>query len=226
MKDLKKQHKFIPAFFCLFLAVLFISQNNFLRGDISQKEVSLNACDFPLGKKRIAACPTFHRHLKILDQEKFDFYLTGSTAESLDLLENHKVDIVLAGRTLMPYEKESANKMAGDNDKYYSFLSKDTRTIYSERFDLYDFYTDLPEDEIRRDLNIERVRRVGEVYEYLDKGIIITSWNNTNFNKANIVHVLNQDGSRLELSRIPIIYYRNECDLNLIGEIEESIINS
>ena len=174
---------------------------------------------------RIAVCPTFYNKANKLGPEEADIIYTKSTAEGLDLLQQEKVDYVLSGRTPLPGENFNYQALE-DYSESYSFLASRTITIFTNDFDDYDFYTDLSENKIRKDLNINNINRVDNIYDYLDQGILISSWDNSNFYQANIVHVLNSDGSRVRKSRLAGIHYLENCDDNIILKIKKIINNN
>ena len=158
---------------------------------------------------KIAACPTCYELSKQLDLAKYQVIKTGSTAESLALLASGQVDMILAGRTLKPHEPQMDGLLI---DEGYSFLSNSGGTIFVDQLNNYNIYTDLDSAELKQKLPIGKIQTVDNVYEYLDKGIIITSWENTDYNKAKIVHVLESSGERVKLSRRPTIYCPHLCD--------------
>lgn len=57
-----------------------------------------------------------------------------------------------------------------------------------------------------------KIQTVDNVYKYLDKGIVITSWENADYTKAEIFHLLERNGERVRLSRRPTLYCPNVCD--------------
>ncbi len=157
-------------------------------------------------KIRIAVCPTFYDYGLENFFNSYELIKTNSTAESLNLLNNNYVDYILAGRKLKPNEK-AFNLEGKILEKIgYSFLSNIINNIEIKDFDDYIFYTDLDLSEIKKDLNINNIEKVENVYIYLNKGIIITSIENTDYNKTNLVHVFELNGDRLKLSRTPILY--------------------
>jgi len=72
----------------------------------------------------------------------------------------------------------------------------------------------------KNDLGLNNVRQITNIAECPSNGIIITSWDKTNYSQANIVHILNDDGSRHALSRTPIIYCKETCPENIINQIK------
>lgn len=217
MKKIKKYQIIIISIFILVFTVVLIKITE------NKDEVIVNTCGFSLDKKRIAVCPTFYKHLENIDQDVFDIYFTNSSSESFYLLENNQVDLVLSGRTLKPGERSFLNKVLGDYNNHYSFLSATEKTIYSDQLSFYNFYTDLDKEKIKQELGLENIEKVDNIYEFLNKGIVITSWERTDLSRSEIVHVFNIDGSRLELSRIPIIYYNENCEPHIVNDLPDFI---
>jgi len=54
------------------------------------------------------------------------------------------------------------------------------------------------------------ISQVENVYQYMDEGIIITSWENTDYNRAEIIHLLENNGRRVKLSRQATAYYKDK----------------
>lgn len=165
---------------------------------------------------RIAACPTFWDtiyQMDVLGRE------TQSTSESLHLLNRGYVDYVLAGRTPKPWEFQGNYIILWSG---YSFLSKQSQTISDEELQTMKFYTDLGDIEnIKKIFWIQNVEKVEHVYDYNQGNIIITSWENTDYSKADVVHVLHSNWERYIESRIPILYYRKQCDEKIITHIKK-----
>jgi hypothetical protein len=64
---------------------------------------------------------------------------------------------------------------------------------------------------------------VEDIYEYLDKGIVITSWENTDYRRTAIVHVIEDNQERLALSRRPTLYCPKFCQKELVEDIKASL---
>lgn len=160
-------------------------------------------------KIKIAACPTFYDMIKKLDAKKYQLIYTDSTAQSVKLLENKRTDFVLAGRTLKPNEPDLEYVVI---DEGYSFLSSKSKTVNARELKDYIIYTDLETEQLKRDLMAGKIEKTDSVYKYLDKGIVVTSWENTDYNRAEIVHVLKDNGERLAISRRPTLYCSLSCD--------------
>ena len=166
----------------------------------------------------IAACPTFW---DVLYHTDFLVRETQSTSESLHLLKRGYVDYVLAGRTPKPGEFEWNYKILWS---WYSFLHKESITISDEELHTMKFYTDLEETEhIKNIFWIKNLEKVKNIYEYVENNIIITSWENTDYSKADVVHVLHVDGSRYMESRIPVLYCKDVCDEKIVENVKNAL---
>lgn len=171
-------------------------------------------------KIKVAACPTCFEMVKNVKADKYEIIKTRTTAESIALLENGQADIIMAGRTLKPNEPNLDHLLI---DEGYSFLSSQTKTILADQLSDYDIYTDLETEALEKKLSVEKIQKVDNIYEYLDKGIIITSWENTDYTKANIVHVLEKDNKRMALSRRPAIYCPGSCESPIVQELAKDL---
>jgi hypothetical protein len=157
---------------------------------------------------KIAACPTCFELLASIDASAYEVIRTNSTAESIALLQDKKVDMILAGRTLKPYEPHMDSLLVKEG---YSFLSNQEGTVYlNELKDEY-IYTDLDIETMQIFFPFQKIEWVENVYEYLNRGIVITSWENSDYTKATILHVLEEYGERVSWSRQPTIYCPNFC---------------
>ncbi len=190
---------------------------------VFNKEVRQFTTAFLLKKEKIiiGACPTYHWIEEKIDLNKYEFIPTTSTDQSLILLGSKQADIVLSGRTLKPNEPSFDFLVIGEG---YSFLSDKGFLVYYHELDKYNIYTDLDVELVKNDLSIEKIEKVDDVYDYLEKGIVITSWENTDYSRVEIVHVLKSSGERLELSRRPVIYCSESCSDD-VQEIK-SFLNS
>jgi len=159
-------------------------------------------------KIKIAACPTCYELSKKLDLGKYQVIKTNSTAQSIAFLKSGQADMILAGRTLKPDEPRMDNLLISEG---YSFLSNQERAVYIDDLRDEPVYTDLNIETIKNIFTIQKIEAVENVYNYLDKGIVITSWENTDYIKAAIVHVFEESGKRVELSRRPTVYCPNIC---------------
>jgi len=156
-------------------------------------------------KIKIAVCPTYHKMAKNIDAEEYEFIETKSTAESLNLLKSNNADMVLAGRVLKPSEPKLKSFLV--KKEGYSFLSDQVKVVKVKELNNYNIYTDLNGALIKKAFSIKKINQVDDVYKFLDKGIVITSWENTDYAKAEIVHVMEDSGERVSLSRRPALYF-------------------
>jgi hypothetical protein len=185
------------------LSIIFI-MGFFVFLNQDQKNKNIVSGSFDLEKIKVATCPTCRELTKNINSNKYEIIPTASTAESIALLENKKVDMILAGRKLKPQEPKLKEILIEEG---YSFLSDQGATIFIDQLSNYNVYSDLDEEELKEKFPIEKIQTVDNVYQYLDKSIIITSWKNTDYLRANIVHVLEENGDRAKFSRQPTIYY-------------------
>jgi hypothetical protein len=170
---------------------------------------------------KISVCPTFYNFLNNnLDNEEFLVILTSSTSESLDLLEKKEVDYALGGRVLKPDEKKFNYHIIGEG---LSFLSFASLTIYDYDLSRYPIFTDLDIQNIEDLFGKLDIQVVDNVYDYLEKGLIITSWDNTDYSRAEVAHLLRVDGSRNLYSRLPIVYCSKNCPDNVIEKIKKTL---
>lgn len=99
------------------------------------------------------------------------------------------------------------------------FLSDIEKTIKTKDLNKYQMYTDLDDKLISSILNLDNIKKVENIYQYLNQGIVVTSWENTDYSKAQIVHVFDDNGNRLTLSRQPTLYCPNSCSSKLLSDI-------
>lgn len=157
---------------------------------------------------KITACPTYYYELlDQLDPKKYELFFSESTSRSIIFLKNNIVDVIISGRTLKPGEINAQSLVLG---KGYSFLSNSEKTIFIEELKNYDIYTDFEVDKIKNLFPVMNISQVEDVYQYMDEGIIITSWENTDYNRAEIIHLLENNGRRVKLSRQATAYYKDE----------------
>jgi hypothetical protein len=161
--------------------------------------------------RAIAVCPTFYTSVDNLG-DGYTVVRTESTAESLQLLDSGRVDFAIGGRMPLP-EEENLEYMVLDDSERFSFLFKESVVVMEKNLRDMVVYTDQDVDLIREIFGITEVVVVEDVYEYVQEFVIITSWDNTDYSKGNIVHLLDSNGSRNYNSRIPVLFYRQEGDL-------------
>ncbi len=156
---------------------------------------------------KIALCPTYYYLENTLVSNDYEVIKTDSSSESFNLLKNNSVGLILTGRTAKPSEIISDLDFIIVGKEDYSFLGKESDIIYNDQMQELNFVTDLDEEDLKSKFPIKNIRKVEDVYDFIDNEIIITSWENTDFDKAEIVHVLNRTGEREPLSRKLNIYY-------------------
>ncbi len=162
-------------------------------------------------KIRIAACTTCYFSVmeRVGEADGYEIIRTGSTGESIRLFLQGEADMVLAGRTLRPEEPDLDHFVIEEG---YSFLNDSGLLVYKDELESRKIFTDLDTQRLKSDLSLEEVVKVDDVYEYLDKGVVVTSWENTDYSQAEIVHVHKRDGQRLGLSRRPTLYCPDSCE--------------
>jgi hypothetical protein len=169
---------------------------------------------------RIAVCPTFYGYIENFDSKNYKAVLTSSTSESIKLLEKGMVDFALGGRILKPDEPIFENIILGDG---YSFLSNEEILITYEDIQNSVVYTDQKPEDLKRYFSFDSIIEVDNVYEHLEKGIVITKWVNTDLLRAGMVHLYNSDGTRVRYSRIPILYYTKSMESSVVSFISERV---
>ena len=188
---------FIILIFILFFVLNKKDDNYFSFSVFSKQE-----------KIKIAACPTCFELVKSINTDKYEIIRTESTAESVSLLKNQEVDMILAGRTLKSNEYKADSLLIEEG---YSFLKNQEAIILIDQLKDYTVYTDLNIEKIKNSFSLSKIEQVKDVYDYIDKGVVITSWENTDYSRAEIVHILERNGERVKLSRQPTIYCPNVC---------------
>ncbi len=183
----------------------------------------LPATVFKAEELKIAACPTFYYMLNDLEDEGMTTVKTSSTAESIALLSDGKVDFFISGRAPMPGEPDFFYEVIGPG---FSFIYKDEIFIFEEEMSHVPFYTDLSVEKIRNKFPLlaENLQEVEDVYNHLEEGIGITSLENTDYSKSRVVYVLQEDGTKSRYSRVPTLYYLSDEDYYL--KIKEIIKNN
>lgn len=171
---------------------------------------------------RVAACPTFYYMLSELDDRGFRVYPTGSTSKSIRLFEEGKVDAFISGRPLKEEEPQLDSKLLGPG---FSFIYIEEKEVSVEELEDYTLYTDLPKAEVLPafdKITEENLEEVGDIYAYIDSGIGITSFHNTDYSRSELVHVFTDDGYRHRFSRVPALYYdsRKLEDEELVEELD------
>ncbi len=169
----------------------------------------------------LAVCPTFYYMIeKIPADKKIIVKKTGSTGDSLKLLEQGKVDLIVSGRPLKKEETGFLSKKIGPG---YDFIFSQEIVILEREMNLFTFYTDLFPETIIEDfpyLFQKNVIKTDNPFDYLDQGIVVSLLDDRI--EGEIIHIINEDGLRVRLSRLPRIYYLpdfSEEKLNIVKEI-------
>lgn len=168
----------------------------------------------------VAACPTWHGFLPKLEVAGFETIKTKSTGQSVRAFRVGEADLFISGRPLRPEEPDLEGKRLGDG---YSFISKESRSLMEDELSEIKIKTDLGKERILSDFpQIDNLKKTENVYSDLE-GVVITSYENTDYSKAEPVGVFDEYGQRLEKSRRPTLYYPKE-NKNQAKEIN-SILN-
>ncbi len=175
------------------------------------------------GEVVVAACPTFHYMLdKIEEEQKATIIRVANTAEGMGLLIDEKTDILISGRALMPEEPDYSFRVVGPG---YDFIYKNEIIISEQEMMFVPFYTDLDSEKIIEDfkyISVDNIERVDDIDRYLDQGVVVTLLEGRM--KGEPVHIIENNNSRVRLSRRPRMYYAPDTDKNILDEVE-SIIN-
>ncbi len=168
----------------------------------------------------VAVCPTYHYiSERAKDNKNIVIIKTDSTTESLKLIKEGKVDVVISGRALRKEEPQLLSQIIGEG---YDFISKDEIIIFEEEMEFIPFYTNLQTDQIIESfqyISEENLTRVENIDDYLEKGVVITSLDG--FLIGESVHILKKDNSRVFLSRLLRIYYSEDFPVSRIDFLEE-----
>lgn len=155
-----------------------------------------------------ALCPTVHYMAEELEDEGIEVVKASSTPDSLDYLQKGLVDFSICSRLPAPGEPEFSYQIIGDG---YSFFSADGFMISEEEMEHFNFFTDLPVEDVLEKFSYisqDRIMNVEDVYEYVREGIVITDVENTDYSRANVVLVFNEEGKKLPYSWAPVLYHR------------------
>ncbi|MDD3896727.1 MAG: hypothetical protein PHU04_02680 [Candidatus Peribacteraceae bacterium] len=159
-------------------------------------------------RKTIAVCPTFLDYALQLDAREYAVLPTSSTAESMELLADGTVAFALAGRPLKPQESSFPSTVLGEG---YSFLASQEMYVQEADLHTFSFVTDLDPVFLQDAFGISAIRRVEDIYDALEDHIAITSFQHTDYARAAPVHLLRGNGSRVLLSRTPVLYCSGGC---------------
>ena len=192
------------------MSIFFINQNKGGSGEnIESRKIS------------IAVCPTYYSLADSLDKTEYKIIKTGSSSESLGLLRNNRVEYALSGRPLKPDEGTFQREFIAKNG--YSFVGQQEQTINKNNLSDEILCTDLNKIQIEAELGIENIRQMKDASSCPANGIIITSWDKTDYSKSEIIHIVNDDGSRYLLSRTPILYCHDICSQNIINQVKKHL---
>lgn len=195
---------FIIICFTLFLGIAF---RNF-SGDYLK--VSVYLPDELTSMNRIltgAICPTLHYVYDDLKKEGFEVIKANSTPESLLYLQNELVDFAICSRKAFFDEPRFSYKVIGDG---YAFISGSEMVIAFESMEEYNYFTDISTDEIILNfpnLASANIKQVSNVYDYIDFGIVITSVDNADYEKGELVFVFKENGKRAPLTWAPVLFW-------------------
>ena len=188
-----------------------------MRGNSNIKSVDTQVGGDIMGEgtseiKKIAICPTMYRVMSgDIVYDEYVFVNVSSTSEGVSLLNNGGVDFVISGR--IPVEEENIGEYTPlyEGLDRFSFLSNITDFVYTKDLSNYNIYTDLEEGILEGAFDLEDVEYVENVYDYSFRGLLVTSWGNTDYNKAPIVHIMDNETERNILSRLPTLFCKTEC---------------
>ncbi len=170
----------------------------------------------------VSTCSTFYSLLREESLKNITLIDLDSSQNALATAENTRINTALIGRK--PKPKETVlNCIKLEGYEGYSFISSEEQTIYLTELQEQEIYTSLNPEKLSSKFNLNKVSRVENVYDYIDIGIGVISWESMNYAEANMVHVLNPDDSRFLPSRAPYLCCKNICDENIINQLTQSI---
>ncbi len=170
----------------------------------------------------IASCPTFYYILeKTNDVDWIETVKTSSTADSIKLYKEGKVDIVISGRPLKENEPELVSEKIG---RGYDFIYREEFSMWEEEVELLSFYTNLSFQEIINDFEYitedNLIKIEGNIEDYIEEGVVITSLEGRLI--GGTAQIFKSDFSRVRLTRLPRIHYEknmNKEKLDIIKSI-------
>lgn len=201
-------------------AIAIVSISGFLVLSV-ENEITGMFLGVDLEGNEIASCPTFWHMLEGLEDEDLEKYYTESTGQNVQGVLSGDIDAFISGRALHPEEPDLNRKILGPG---FSFISDESREVFVGSLDEYEFYTDESKEEVIdsfEGITDDNLHRVEDVYGYLENGLVITSLENTDYSRGEIVHVLYENGSRHRYSRTPALYYTDELGENKAEYIAE-----
>ena len=158
----------------------------------------------------VAACPTHHNLLSALDDSEFRAARTSSTGRSISLFKRGRVDFIISGRKLKPDEPDLESEKIAEG---YSFLAKKSISITEDEMTDLQFFTDQDLENLIsqfRGLSDGNLSYLEDPYTRIAEGVVITSFENTDYNQGELVHVYDQFGRRVEKTRRPTLFFREE----------------
>lgn len=174
----------------------------------------------------IVGCPSYHKNFPALQDEGFRVIRSGSVTESIQLLESERADFAIIGRKLKPDEPQFLDLKLRDG---YLFLNEEGSSITESEMSSFDFYTDLDRGEIAAtfpEISEDNLIYEKDPYTKTGKGIVVTSYENTDYSNANPVYIYDGFGRRVENSQRPTLIFSDKNDINRAKEIKELIEDS
>lgn len=230
MKSKKKIIIFLGLIF-IFIAGIILQNNkedtkNALQGD--EKEMEVYESPITYEEKdliAVSACPTFYYMLDMIEKEndtgKIKTIKTETTAEGLGLLNRREVDLVISGRALRSTEPNFLSEKIGLG---YDFIFSKEILVSEQEMEFIPFYTNLSADKIIESfafISEKNLIKAEDVFENLNKGIVITFLEEEM--KGELVHIIQENGERLRLSRLPRLYYSFNTKLEKLEFIKKII---
>ncbi len=216
MKRINQEKKSWPIVFLGLLLLISLFASRVLRGDFFEEEedeVEENIV--------IAGCPTFYYMLEKLEKEGFGVAMTASTKDNFELMKRGEADFAISGRGLIESERFYPSLLIGPG---YVLLFEEEVVVQKEELEGVNFFTDLSKEDVLRDFSFileNNLYEVDVVEPYFSKGIVITS--HVNENKGRLVHLINEKGERVRISRIPRLYYNEGAEDAVIEEIKRVV---
>ncbi len=172
----------------------------------------------------VASCPTFYYMLEKIEYlEPVKIIKTTSTAESIMLYKEGEVDIVISGRPLKENEPNLVSEIIG---KGYDFIYREEFPMWEEEMELISFYTNLPFEEVIADFEYitedNLIKIEGEVTDYIKEGVVITRLEGRLI--GGTAQIYKPDFSRVRLTRLPRMHYKENINQKTLNTIKEIII--
>jgi len=197
---------------CLFSILILLTVVSLYGVWTTGSTTGLFISEMNLGDVDIAACPTFWYLLEDLEGEDIEIYYTQSTGNNIQGIMAGEIDAFISGRALHPEEPNLNREVLGPG---FSFISQESKEVFTKDLDEHQFYTDRDAGEVINNFDVitqDNLKNVENIYSHLDNGIGITSIENTDYSRSEVVHVLDEHGSRHRYSRTPSLYYTDELE--------------